>query len=316
MKRTFDSDGNWYKGNLHCHSVLSDGKLTVDQLKQAYKDKGYHFLAYSEHDLYTDHQELDEEHFITIPAVEVNVPTPKGDERIYHLHVIYGTNELREAATLEPLKHMERIRWKSWEGLSTVQEVIDEMTARGYIVMMNHPNWSLLEWHDVMDLENLFAIEVYNHCSRWLENMGESNVFWDSLLRRGKRVWGMATDDNHNVYPLDSIQNDSFGGWVMVKAETLSRDAIVEALVKGSFYSSTGPEIYDFRVEGDEVVFECSPVEQIYVNGDLRQYHSVLGNNVTGLRKKLKGTEKYVRIECVDQQGKKAYTNPIFLDSF
>ena len=34
-------NGNFYKANLHCHSVYSDGKLTVEELKERYKEKGY-----------------------------------------------------------------------------------------------------------------------------------------------------------------------------------------------------------------------------------------------------------------------------------
>lgn len=313
-KNGFPDKGSWYKGNLHGHSTLSDGDLTTDQLRVAYKQKGYHFLAHSEHDFFSNFEHLNEPNFITLPASEVGIRMPKGDYRIFHLHVIMGTDEHLRAATLEPLTHMQPIIWPDFEGFDTVQQFIDDMVARGNIVMFNHPHWSIVEWEDLIELDNLFAIEVYNHCSEWQENMGNSRILWDSLLRRGKRLWGTATDDNHNRYPLDSPYNDSFGGWVVVKSEELTRNAIVDALLKGSFYSSTGPEIYDFRIENNEVIFECSPVERIYLNGDARQHQAVIGDNVTTLRKKLQGTEKYIRIECYDKYGKFAYTNPIFLD--
>lgn len=313
-KTTFFSEGNWYKGNLHCHSTLSDGDLTIEQLQEAYKNKGYHFLSHSEHDFFSNFEHMNQEDFILLPSSEVGIRMPKDDYRVYHLHVILGTDEQVKHATREPLAHMQRIVWEPFQDYSTVQAFIDDMVARGNIVMFNHPHWSIVEWEDLIELDNLFAIEVYNHCSAWQENMGDSSVFWDSLLRRGKKLWGTATDDNHNRIPLDSPYNDSFGGWVVVKAKELTRNAIVDALLKGSFYSSTGPEIYDFRLEGNEVIFECSPVERIYLNGDGRQHQAVIGENVTELRKKLNGTEKYIRIECVDKFGKRAYTNPIYLD--
>ena len=31
----------YYKANFHCHSVVSDGKLTPEELRDAYKEKGY-----------------------------------------------------------------------------------------------------------------------------------------------------------------------------------------------------------------------------------------------------------------------------------
>ena len=39
--------GRFYKANLHCHSTLSDGALTIGELKEAYKSRGYSVLAYT-----------------------------------------------------------------------------------------------------------------------------------------------------------------------------------------------------------------------------------------------------------------------------
>ena len=49
-----------YKANLHCHSTLSDGKLTPDELKAAYKENGYSVLAITDHDTATAYPELTE----------------------------------------------------------------------------------------------------------------------------------------------------------------------------------------------------------------------------------------------------------------
>ena len=35
---------NWYKGNLHTHTTLSDGKKTPDESIALYREKGYDFL--------------------------------------------------------------------------------------------------------------------------------------------------------------------------------------------------------------------------------------------------------------------------------
>ncbi|MEM9141335.1 MAG: histidinol-phosphatase [Bacteroidota bacterium] len=40
---------NWYKGNLHTHSLWSDGDEFPERILDWYKDKGYHFLALSDH---------------------------------------------------------------------------------------------------------------------------------------------------------------------------------------------------------------------------------------------------------------------------
>ena len=38
---------NWYRANLHCHTTISDGCLTPEQVKEAYKAKGYSIVAYT-----------------------------------------------------------------------------------------------------------------------------------------------------------------------------------------------------------------------------------------------------------------------------
>ena len=47
----------YFKGNMHCHSTLSDGAQTPEELKAWFKGHGYHFLAITDHDhigAYTD----------------------------------------------------------------------------------------------------------------------------------------------------------------------------------------------------------------------------------------------------------------------
>ena len=41
MKYLIDPAKKQYKANLHCHSVLSDGHCTPEELKAMYKAHGY-----------------------------------------------------------------------------------------------------------------------------------------------------------------------------------------------------------------------------------------------------------------------------------
>ena len=46
MKRTIflqDENAIWLKGNIHSHSVFSDGNLTPEKMKEAYKHHGMIF---------------------------------------------------------------------------------------------------------------------------------------------------------------------------------------------------------------------------------------------------------------------------------
>ena len=53
-----------YKANLHSHSTMSDGRLTPQQLKDAYKARGYSILAITDHDYPVDHSDLSEKDFL------------------------------------------------------------------------------------------------------------------------------------------------------------------------------------------------------------------------------------------------------------
>ena len=58
--------GNFYKANLHCHSTVSDGKLTPEELKQIYREQGYSAIAFTDHWFFVTHNELTDEHFVAL----------------------------------------------------------------------------------------------------------------------------------------------------------------------------------------------------------------------------------------------------------
>jgi hypothetical protein len=316
-KTTFIPNGRFYKGNLHCHSTRSDGCLPPEKVAEAYRAEGYHFIAFTEHNLYSAYSEFNGDGFITIQSVEVTPAMPDGEIRAYHFIALPDASERRENAALPMYRHGDETPGGSFHSFGDLQDLIDNFHNRGYMVMINHPFWSRIEYDEILPLKNLSAFEIYNFCSGITENMAESSVCYDALLRNGMKLWCVAVDDNHNMFPLSGAKRDSFGGFVQVKAESLCEKDICDAIARGSFYSSTGPEIHDFYLDGDTVHFSCSPAARIYVSGDARQILSDVAEEhgclLAGLSGKISGDEKYIRAECYDSDGKKAYTNPIFL---
>src|SRR5689334_11027973 len=51
-----DSPTTWWKGNLHTHSLWSDGDDYPEMITAWYKDHGYNFLALSDHNILSDHE--------------------------------------------------------------------------------------------------------------------------------------------------------------------------------------------------------------------------------------------------------------------
>ena len=48
-KYLLPENGTFYKANLHCHTVLSDGRLTPEQVRELYMSRGYSIVAFTDH---------------------------------------------------------------------------------------------------------------------------------------------------------------------------------------------------------------------------------------------------------------------------
>ena len=307
-KTTFFNEDNavWLKGNLHAHSTNSDGRLTPEQLAKAYKERGYAFLAVTDHDVFKSYPELCNEDFLVLPAMELTGPLT--ETKNSHLGVI-------QKADICDFEDGEKFQ------LKTRQDTLDfiEKYHDHNLIILNHPYWSLLEWEEVIDVPHLTCMEIYNTGCEVFCGVGENSHFFNTMLRKEKSIWAVAADDCHNRgeqapgWPFDFAYCDSCGGWVCVKAKSFTREGIIEALEQGSFYASTGPEIYDFYVEDDRFYLKCSPCTSIVLSGDWGYFQRELGENITEFSGKLRGKEKFIRVQCTDAQGKKAYTNPIYI---
>lgn len=325
-KQGFTGVGGWFKGNLHSHTTISDGMLTPTESVELYKKNGYHFLCLSEHDIFTDHREqFNTESFIILPAIEYSAILYRAvgtNERfkVHHLHGILGTTEMQNAAPDGVFRHLQYVPplkfFTEWTGAAAAQEMADMLARHGCLTTYNHPIWSRVTEAEFIDVEGPCMLEIFNYNTVQESNTGYDVTYWDQMLRRGRRMNCFASDDNHN----EGLFEDSCGGWVCVQAPTLTHDNVVGALMSGNYYSSAGPEIYDWGVRKGKVYVDCSAVNHVnFVSGNMiNDGTTVLGtrfaDDLTHAENQLKGHETYVRVECVDKYGRAAWTNPIYFD--
>lgn len=303
---TIISEGNWYKGNLHCHTTCSDGKDTPLDTVQIYKKNGYQFLGISDHSVYNHFTGFGTKDFLLMPATERDVSVSGEIMKCYH---IVGIGYDREPNN-QLYSVGEKFAPLLWNGTETAQGIIDDLNAHTNMAILAHPVWSRNELEEIKALNGLVGIEIYNNVCEIEWHQGYSELYWDLLLKHGYKVWGFATDDSHD------IAKHACGGWIVVKAKELTYAAIQESIVCGSFYSSTGPQIYDFYVEDHRAVVDCSPVHAIhFITYDNlgKSYYGNDDQDLTGETHALQGVEKFVRVEIVDSNGKKAWSNPILL---
>lgn len=308
--------GQFYKANLHCHTVHSDGHWTPEQVKAEYQARGYSIVAYTDHRHYGWYPELMDDTFVPLAAFEgdLNEPFRKpGDfQRVRTYHINFYDTDPAGRGGFTAVQPPQR-----YGDIHSLNNFLFEMNEKGFLSCYNHPYWSLQNYDDYKDLCGVFAMEIYNHGCELDGLYGYNPQAYDEMLRTGTRLFCVATDDNHDSFAPGDPRCDSFGGWTMLKLEKLDYPSVIEALRKGNFYCSTGPELEELYIEDNALHLRCSPVEKIYVITEGRRCLMELaapGETLTEAVFPLRGDEGYLRVDCRDARGCHAYSNAYFLD--
>lgn len=308
--------GSFYKANLHCHTVFSDGHWTPEQVKAEYRKRGYSVVAFTDHRHYGWYPGLLDDTFVPLAAFEADLNEPfrkPGDfqrVRTYHLN-FYDTDPAGRGGftAVQPPQR--------YGDIHSLNQFLFAMNEKGFLSCYNHPYWSLQTCDDYKDLCGVFAMEIYNHGCELDGLYGYNPQAYDEMLRAGTRLFCVATDDNHDSFAPGDPRCDSFGGWTMLKLETLDYPSVIGALRKGDFYCSTGPALEELYIENNALHVRCSPVEKIYVITEGRRCLMELaapGQTLTEAVFPLRGDEGYLRVDCRDARGCHAYSNAYFLD--
>lgn len=326
-KYLLPEEGIFYKANLHCHSTVSDGMWTPEEIKKNYMEQGYSVVAYTDHEVFIPHNELTDENFVALNGYELHIPytidmtfrfkksshiclvalEPDNHNQVcYHrTNYIYGGNMLNYRDKVKFDESLpDYVRVFSAEGISEMMKIGRD---NGFFVTYNHPNWSLETYEDYTKYKNMHAMEIMNYDS-YSQGYNEYNEKeYDDMLRCGSRIFCIATDDNHNK------GNECFGGFTMIKAEKLEYKSITDALLKGNFYASMGPEIKELYFEDGKIHIKCSEVVSIKLNTASRRAKRLTGN-LTEATFEVVPEDEYVRITVTDKNGKHANTNAYFTD--
>ncbi|MBQ9010134.1 MAG: PHP domain-containing protein [Clostridia bacterium] len=290
------------KGALHAHTTRSDGLMTPEALLEYYESLGYDFVAL------TDHRKYNRDNFgsrlIVLPGMELDVcfAGSRGNGRHTIHTVCLGPADGGDFQQDESFPSFDIDRPEDY------QPTLDEMHRRGCLTMYCHPRWSHTPVHEYMGLKGNFAMELYNSGTALENDIDTDNsADWEAIMDSGVRIFGTAVDDCH--YPSHVGL-----GFVMVRAES-NAASILEALEKGNFYSSCGPEIYDFRVEGNEAVILCGPADHVLFSCSYMPQEPIGASPLASkneVRMPIPHYARYVRATVV-RKGKKAWTNPIWL---
>jgi predicted metal-dependent phosphoesterase TrpH len=313
--------GGWLRGDLHLHTVHSDGDLTVAELVERARAARLDFIAITDHNTPSHHAEID----ALLAQGKISPLIIRGEEvTTYGGHFnVWGLSSGEwvdfRLTPRDPAKLSRTIR---------------HARSLGAIASINHPfapcdgcAWEYAESEKLFD-----AIEVWNRA--WDDSDERALKLWDEILRRGGRIAAVGSSDAHRV--TDRLGQPS----TYVRARTRSEGAILTAIRTGRAYvadlASDFRLAFSLRVAGAKKLYgigdfvplrapqeielsvkvasaPSGAIVKIISNGKVIEEFAPDGRERIF---KLRSENAYYRLELRDHEGRMlAFTNPIYVGS-
>lgn len=208
----------WLKGDLHLHSVHSDGSYTLKENAEMAMEKGLDFIAL------TDHNTISQNHMyesygtvLFIPGMELT--TYKG-----HCN-FYGAKE--------PIKDFRATN------MEEIRNRLHEARSNGCNISINHPFDQYCPWEYGWDVDYDW-VEVWN--GPWTEGNERALEWWQEQLVQGRKLVVVGGSDCHRPHPY--VKQGMPTTWIYSNDKSVS--SILEAINKGHVYLTydpTGPQM-------------------------------------------------------------------------
>ncbi len=279
------AEPGWLRGDLHCHTLHSDGdSWPRDMLAQAV-ERGLDFLGVTDHNQVghqADYARVRGAHLpILLPGIEVT--TYGGHWNAWGTDTWWEFREPNEEAT---------------------SRTMQAAAASGALVSVNHPKFGGPAW-EYPNAVGYHAIEVWN--GSWAELNYQSLRWWEQQLRAGRRIVALGGSDTHVL--KDPRSHDRLGlptTWARVGSDR-SASGVLAALRSGHAFISRdadGPQLYLSRagsaVEVHAVDAKHTAVLVISERGT--EHAAAVSNNDWFATVRVDGAA-YVRAQLIDEHG-------------
>lgn len=330
------SGPRWFQGDLHTHTLHSDGygcadgrggagPCAVHQVIDAAVRRGLDFVAVTDHNTTSHHQDL-----ATLQSQHDRLLLLRGQEvtSFYGHANIFGTSEIVDFRIGHP-------------GI-TASTVFAQARALGGLLVVNHParetgekctgcGWSAPD----TDWSQVEVLEVLNMFTVTGPTAGEP--FWHARLNEGHRITGVGGSDDHGA----STRAGSAVGTptTVIQADSLNEAALLRGIRAGRVYIKVrgpeGPDV-DFTAPtvaaamGDAVKLQ-SPSQRVgfrvQVRRGMGQHVEVIRNGVAvdkAVEPPIPSVDAavefhldvkrgdWVRVNLRDGAGTTVLTNPIY----
>ncbi len=249
----------WYRGDLHGHTLHSDGSWDVPQFVRHARDNGLDFVTLTDHNTVSGLAELDSlrgDDLLTIGGMELTT---------YYGHALaLGTREWHE--------------WRAGDG-QAMAEIARSILEKGLLFVVVHPRspgdpactgcrW---EFDEIMP-GPAPAVEVWN--GAWHQYNEDGLQLYYRWLNEGHRLVATAGSDIHRP-PAPGAPSPAAN---VVYAEELSESGVLDAIRQGRLYLSSGPDLRLTAADDSGTVAmmgdSVARSESIYVHAEWRNTES------------------------------------------
>lgn len=277
--------GVFRKAQFHMHTANSfdgDKNFPPAVTAQVFKDAGYAFIVFTDHDVITQYSALNDDTFYAGSGYESS-----GAGHIGALLLDSHVNQLLPAAAR-----------------------IAAIEKAGGIAFMNHPDWEIgFSAEQLLALHGYQALEIFNAISTKTPQQQADNLEkWRQVLNArgpGEPVWAVAVSDTH--------RGSTGGGWEMVKTSAVNEQALRGAIRRGSMYASNGPEFATLHAVNGWIVAAAAGAGPHHVKFIDAAGQAVYESDALSAQYHPSGDEGWLRVELSDGAGHTAWSQPFWV---
>lgn len=248
-------DYNLYKGELHTHTNITDGKLSFKELKDSLSEKGHDFFFISDHNSITAWEDL------------AGCDTPKGYKGL-ELTTFYGHILLLGINNF--------VSWYDFDGeLKSVQAIRDAVKEKGGLMGIAHP-FSFgapfcagCRWEKEIKPELFDFIEVWNSKQSDYKINWEALNLWIDFIRKGHKIFCTCGGDIHRNGDLENAL------YMSVLATSNKESKISDAIRKGRTYLSKDKTQLRVTIAGKTFGQTVKSKDEVVIDYDITNTQTV-----------------------------------------
>ncbi|MDQ3254704.1 MAG: CehA/McbA family metallohydrolase [Acidobacteriota bacterium] len=292
------SPQRWWRGDLHMHTVHSDGNWTVAELISSAQSAGLDFISVTDHNTASHHAEVDRAR----AGSQQPLLVLRGEEI-----TTYGGHT--NAWGLPSGTWIDfRVRARDSARMSNVAV---QAHRSGALISINHP-FALCggcAWSYDAAARDFDGIEVWN--GAWDPTDEQALAMWDKILQSRRHITAIASSDSHR--PANPIGQPT----THVAANDLSQTALLNAIRQGHVYltSEASRPVVSFEAEattgkrrlrsaiGDEIRLRAPGTIRFIITTEAAPPDATVslisnGQVIRSLLAKSDGQPQLIEIEC------------------